>query len=162
MSAAPLPTLPWGEELPEILLHVTAAQALSNISLLGLVSGAQWANADVAAYHARLLEDAGHAPVVLSLPRELLLTFRARPDWEALDTPPLEVVMRDTTALSLLWTNGDPTAERSLGIVGSLRTGQSIPASVLHAHLPHLREQASRARAMRRGAAKAQRKKTKR
>lgn len=143
-------TLPWGDELPDILLHVNSADALSGISRLGLAAGAQWSNADVAAYLARRIEDAGYAPIILSLPRAVLDAFQPRPDWEALETPPLEVVMRDTQALSHYWTQGEPTPDRSLGLVGSIRTDRFVPASVLHAHLPHLREQASQARHLQR------------
>lgn len=152
-------TLPWGEELPEVLIHVTAADALPRIVQFGLPKGAQWANADVAAYHARLLEDIGYAPAILSLPRQTLLQYKPTPDWEALNTPPLEVVRRDTMALNLIWTSGDPTPDRSLGLVGSLRTEQLIPAALLHSYLPHLREQAARSRTRRRQTAQQHRKK---
>ena len=152
-------SLPWGEDLPEVLLHVTAADALPRIVQFGLPKGAQWANADVAAYHARLFEDIGYAPAILSLPRQVLEQYAPSPDWDALNTPPLEVVQRDTEALNLLWTSGDPTSGRSLGLVGSMRTEQLIPAALLHAYLPHLREQAARSRARRRQTAQKHRKK---
>ncbi len=149
---------PWGDELPEALMHVTSAAALPSISRFGLVAGAQWANTDVAAYHARLMEDAGHAPVVLSMPREVLMRLRAGPDWDALETPPLEVIMRDTAALNLIWTKGDPTPENCLALIGTMRTGQAIPASILHQYMPHLREQASRARNLQRNTSRSARK----
>jgi len=146
--------LPWGDTLPDILIHVTSTQALANISLHGLPAGAQWANADVAAYHARLLEDAGHTPAILSLPLKALRLFQPGPDWAALECPPLEVLMRDTAALAFQWTSSEPTAANSLGLLGSCRTQSSIPAAVLHSHLPHLREQSSRARQQHRRAPK--------
>lgn len=91
---------------------------------------------DVAAYHARLLNQAGHAPLVLSLPIEELAGLNPQPDWKAIQAPPLDVLERHIEALSAQWTQGDPTWERSVEVVGSMVCGLPLPAPYLKKHMP--------------------------
>lgn len=129
---------PCDSQIPDMVFHVTSKAAARNIFLYGLPPGSPWARADVAAYHARLLAEAGHDPLVLGLPVSSLGFYRPEPDWSALDAPPPEVVLEDTAALARAWVEGDPTWERSLTLVGSFRCVDSIPSGFLRTRVPGL------------------------
>ena len=86
--------------MPDVLFHVTSKKVARNLAFHGLLPGTPWVRSDVAAYHARLLNPAGHAPLVLSLPIEELAGLNPQPDWKAIQAPPLDVLERHIEALS--------------------------------------------------------------
>lgn len=125
--------------LPDVLFHVTSKAAARNIGLHGLPEGRSWVRSDLAAYHARLLSEQGHAPLVLSLPLMELAGLEPRPDWEAIHEPSLDVLNlmgRTAEALSHKWTQGDPTWQRSVELVGSMVCGMALPPAYLKTHMP--------------------------
>ena len=122
--------------LPDVLFHVTSKRVARNLGIHGLPPGTPWVRSDVAAYHARLLSQAGHAPLVLSLPVGELAGLKPLPDWKAIQAPPLDVLERHSEAVSAQWTHGDPTWERSVEVVGSMVCGLPLPAPYLKKHMP--------------------------
>lgn len=122
--------------LPDVLFHVTSQVAAVNIGLHGLPPDTAWVRSDIAAYHAQLLSQAGHAPLVLSLPINELEKHGAEPDWLSLQSPPAEVLEIHVETLNRRWTEGPPTWQRSVALVGSLRCPQPFPPNFLKAHLP--------------------------
>ena len=119
-----------------ILFHATSLVAMPSIQRNGLPGAAPWGDATLAAYHARLLEDAGHRPVILSLPLSDLLSFEPVPDWHALENPPLETVNRDVEALVLAWAKTDADWKASLDLLGSFCLAKNLPAALLRERCP--------------------------
>lgn len=128
------------------MFHATSRVALPNIQRHGLPEQAPWTKPELAAYHARLLEDAGHVPVILSLPLSDLLALGPVPDWEALHNPPLETVNRDVEALALVWSKTKADWEASLDLLGSFCLSNPVPAALLRQRCPSIDRWADEAR----------------
>lgn len=124
--------------VPEILLHATSKVLAPRIQRFGVLARAAWCTAGLAAYHARLLEDAGHQPIILSVPREELEKLGPIPDWDALHDPPLETVSRSVEALAVKWADSDADWKASLELLGSFCLSKNVPASVIRQHCPHI------------------------
>ena len=122
--------------LPDALFHVSSTRAGRSMAQHGLLANLPWVRSDIAAQHALLLHQAGHRPLVLSFPLSALETLDPQPDWEALEEPPLDQLWVSAETLSRQWTEGDPTWQRSVMLVGSLRTAKAVPAELLMTYVP--------------------------
>ena len=122
--------------LPDALFHVSSTRAGRTMAQHGLLANLAWVRSDIAAEHARLLHQAGHRPLVLSLPLSALENLDPQPDWEALDDPPLDQLWVSTETLNRQWTEGDPTWQRSVLLVGSMRTAKAVSAELLTTYVP--------------------------
>lgn len=139
---------PQGMAEDTVMFHATSLVAMPSIQRNGLPGAAPWGDATLAAYHARLLEDAGHRPVILSLPLSDLLSFEPVPDWHALENPPLETVNRDVEALVLAWAKTDADWKASLELLGSFCLANNLPAALLRERCPLIDRWADESRKM--------------
>lgn len=129
-----------------VVFHATSRIAMPSIQRNGLPGKAPWGNAELAAYHARLLEDAGHVPIILSLPISDLQDLSPIPDWDALENPPLETVNRDVDALVMAWGKTDADWKASLDLLGSFCLSENVPARLLRQRCPSIDRWAEEAR----------------
>lgn len=151
--------------LPDILFHATSKEVAPRIQRFGVLPQAPWGTAELAAYHARLLEDAGRRPIILTIPREELEKLGPVPDWDALQNPPLEVVSRSVEALALKWAASEADWRASLHFLGSFCLTQSVPTATIRQYCPQIdrwAEEARRAKAARKGYGRKKRQNSKR